>query len=333
MTKKLYTEEYVNNIALAIQAKTGTSDKYRISEMPAAIQAIDTGLRPEQFLDNWYHTLGVAKSLNTNYKLACWFRYPPVEPGYAMMYIGIIKSEYNFAMHPVSAIASEHGHLKHMHLFSDGATWVAGWNGSNFNTEVGQYGREIFYPIDSVEGWVVSGLSNASNDNISGTLFSMPSQFTSLGSGCHPFFTDNWGNGQIISMEQAMYNSKPKDFIKPTGYANVVDAYMLWADNRYYICMTTNTVDNPYYNTSNSKLYRNTSRVNTAYAVQFSGRGSTYTIPEYGVYNDTGSGWDGLSYQLEQLPVVILFNTMDIKDQNGNVLLEANCTLADMGIT
>lgn len=45
MTQKLYTEEYIQDIADAIREKNGAADLYRVSDMPAAIRTITTGLK------------------------------------------------------------------------------------------------------------------------------------------------------------------------------------------------------------------------------------------------------------------------------------------------
>lgn len=43
MSQKLYTESDIQNIADAIRYKNGSSDTYRVSDMPTAIRAIPTG--------------------------------------------------------------------------------------------------------------------------------------------------------------------------------------------------------------------------------------------------------------------------------------------------
>lgn len=43
MTQKLYTEAYIQNIADAIRASNGTTNKYKVSQMAEAIQALPVG--------------------------------------------------------------------------------------------------------------------------------------------------------------------------------------------------------------------------------------------------------------------------------------------------
>lgn len=45
---KAYLEDSVQNIALAIQVKIGSTDKYRIAEMADAIRSLSSGLHATQ---------------------------------------------------------------------------------------------------------------------------------------------------------------------------------------------------------------------------------------------------------------------------------------------
>lgn len=52
MSKRMYTEEYIQDIAAAIREKNKKTDKYTVSEMPAAIRALGGGLKETEIIIN-----------------------------------------------------------------------------------------------------------------------------------------------------------------------------------------------------------------------------------------------------------------------------------------
>ena len=52
MNKRMYTEQYIQDIADAIRDKNKKTDKYTVSEMPAAIRALGGGLKETQVIIN-----------------------------------------------------------------------------------------------------------------------------------------------------------------------------------------------------------------------------------------------------------------------------------------
>lgn len=94
--------------------------------------------------------------------------------------------------------------------------------------------------------------------------------------------------------------------------------------------------DNPfiYYNTTNGTINRgNRWTINgylpTIYTdLVFESSTTKMNVPTFVNYNNIGS----YSISISDLSKYIYFRTVDILDQNGNIILPKNCTLADLGI-
>lgn len=322
--KKLYTEQYIRDIADAIRSKTGTQDTYKVQYMAEAIDDLETGLSEEDFFDNWAETINSVTSLGGT---ECWRRYPSDGK-----WLGIVSSVFNFGAYIPSRLVTERGHITSIIFKNDYNAFFGGYISGSLNNNLAIYGRDIFKNIDSTEGTKVGYLEHDTDTAAFLTLYNMPGKFTSFGSNCHPFFTRHWGDGQTMSVFDALADTKPCDFITPGGYENVIAAYMLWDGSNYYICAHTDPGDIPYYNTTSELIFRNVTR-HTAYAMRLSGLGIVQTKITGNMYNDTGSHASGYSCSPANLPYYIPFSTFDIKDQDGNILYSANCTFADLGMS
>ena len=64
MTQKLYTEAYIQNIANAIRGLNKTTNKYKVSQMAEAIQAVSGGISANHLI------IGTASYTSSNLEVS-----------------------------------------------------------------------------------------------------------------------------------------------------------------------------------------------------------------------------------------------------------------------
>lgn len=145
----------------------------------------------------------------------------------------------------------------------------------------------------------------------------------------HPYVMTYAANNQKFTLQELEDNVKFTDlFDNTTLKALVPESSILGilfydAGDSSRFTLITSQSGLPVYNTNNNYL---------------SGMEGYYTqsISRYGIANiislDTSynAGW-GKTVSIEELPNYIVYNTVDIKDQNGNVVLPANCDISFFG--
>jgi len=191
-------------------------------------------------------------------------------------------------------------------------------------------GKSDYYPIDSQELGTASTISASDFGTLSlAPFYNRDNLFYNLSASNLPRTLSVYANRNVYAMKNFIEGFTFGDLFNVT-VTGASDAYLLYIadwDDVFNLCVITSDSDRFYYNRTNGQfiIQRNYwSRPGTfdwfATKQNISGQQSSSA---YYAYNMT----------VEQLQAAIYFNTCDILDENGEVVIPANCTLADMGIS
>lgn len=143
------------------------------------------------------------------------------------------------------------------------------------------------------------------------------------------------GSGDSYPKFKDFYTIPSQSTITGTKTAGYVMRGLFGAsanDNYWHICTDNDPLI--YYDTSNNTLVRGDRWVSSGYFTNFNLTSIWYeNKPQSNTPNPTRATGTGISsISVSNLGDYLYLRTVDILDQNGNVVLEANCTFADLGI-
>lgn len=212
---------------------------------------------------------------------------------------------------------------------------------NNTNT-VATDGRTNFYPIELSEyqySWSNVYWEDYSYDVTNLPFYSKKTKFVGLQqANTHPAIYNCFGDSKYHLFSDFINNSKIKDFVDFTLYYPVSDLKCVFLcqsigdgwSNIYWISLPKTS--QYYYDTDAGQfIFGNSSGSHTNDYIRYDTSTGTSKLNLSLTTSDNGLWHCTLTTQ--ELAAKIPFNTMDIKDQNGNVVLAANCTLADLGIS
>lgn len=320
VSKKLYTESYIQAIANAIRSKNGLTDTYKVSEMAAAIENIAVGISLETFIQN---------NLKTFLNLLGWtvnplsgFYYFPDNEHFVVV---PSKNGVHFTINTIGGNRTNGLSIEKLNISG------AGQNNMRFNSQwnmlnnIMATGVENYYPFDSAN-YNITNIIVVDRSLTHPILDKELTVFNLDTANILPLFANRMNNNKLL-LRDCLTGLKPNEIFNITGYGSFAytKAYMMYANNRVY-CAICDDNANVYIDSNDS--------VNSDSVLHCNGY---ITI----------SGWYSSSMnenlhtlsatQTNVSPAIctqseMLFNTADIKDTNGNVILPANCTLADFGL-
>lgn len=212
---------------------------------------------------------------------------------------------------------------------------------NNTNT-VATNGRTNFYPIELSEyqyNWSNVYWEDYSYDVTNLPFYNKLTKFVGLQqANTHPALYNCFGDSKYHLFSDFINNSKIKDFVNFTLYYPVSDLKCVFLcqsigsgwDNIYWISLPKTS--QYYYDTDAGEfIFGDSSGSHTNDYIRYDTSSGTSKLNLSLTSRDDGLWHCTLTPQ--ELSDKIPFNTMDIKDQNGNVILPANCTFEDLGIT
>ena len=327
--KKLYTERYVKAISDSIREKNGSTDTYTISQMSAAI----AGLADKwTVIKKWF-----AKANESRGNLASGLAYYPDGNTY-----GLIPTQASVRMGVTVEATQAHGlSVKYLSINNDeaGVPGIVGnlsdWGDDTVDNYVPYWltdfswgafsGYASSIDIDDLE-FLRTGRIQVSELSEVGTLpliYSILSGETAV---------------SVTDFKNALHTIKYKDIVDSSSYDNLP----------FDIDTITGFV---YHSTGDVQIISSTmsgagvGTFNTSTG-EYTGATGQYNILSSGLYglihdnlktyvDPTWTNWGVISgfgygiYTTEELAARILLHTEPIKDQNGNVVFPANCSISD----
>lgn len=308
----------LNDISDAINNKTGGSSLIPLGNMAAAINSIATGIPLIDYMSNLAENLAAVFGYST---FGYWFCKISDSTYLLSLSNGQIQIRFKLAggargsLALVIAVASaDGGYMKEP--FSNASLYPSG--------------KSDYYPIDSQELGTASDIDSSEFGTLStAPFYNRENVFYNLSSSNLPRTLSYFANRNAASMKNFIEGFTFGDLFNVT-VTGATDAYLLYIydwDNAINLCVITSDSNRFYYNRSTGQFIiqrcywsRPTSWSWFATKQNISGQQSSSSYYAY-------------SMTIEELEAAIYFNTCDILDENGDVVIPANCTLADMGIS
>lgn len=330
--KKLYTESYIADIADSIRHKNGTSNTYKISEMSAAIDGLADKWTAAK---KWF-----ARCNESREGLASGIAYYPdantygLIPTYTQIRLGAefgadqTKGFYPRYLSINSDQAGTNGMVGNLSDWGDDVleNYVPFWL-TDF-TFGGFKGYQQHILIDDLE-FLESGYIQASEISQEDSL---PTLYNAL---------SGERSVSVNAFKNAIKSIKYKEIIADDAYdtlpfdIDTITGFIYYSTGEVLILSSTisgATVGT--YDTSNNLYSGGTGQYNIL-GSDSSGINGIITNTTRKVYKASWTNWGVVgeykkgTKTLEQLSSQVLLHTDDIKDQNGNVILPANCQVSD----
>ena len=306
----------LNDISDAINSKTGGSGLIPLANMAAQINSIIVGASHLDIIDI---SIRIVKDIQGSSYANGYFIFYPDNTHYVLVPTRALP---NIAL----AFFLARGSLK---LRVGIQTYD---QGSDYNTNLFTVGKNIYEP------WFYSDYTSKNSpfpgfstynlvDDLpfKNMLFKAVNPDTSR---LHPLIPANLG----FTFQSLDNNLKFTDLFDPTalkayiGSTPIVGVLVFrryLSNTDFGIMVVTTQAGLPVYNTVNEAI-GNTTGYYTEGSISY-----RYTKISLSTAYNTGYN---SSVSLQELPDYIVFNTVDIKDQNDNVVLQANATLEDFGL-
>ena len=320
---KLYREKDIQDIAVALGRDV------TVSEMADTIESMGFGVNLETF---------IANNLANNARIAGFtnpltIHFINTKDKYSIFILMNSDYVFKFGLDTLSARGVINPLLE-----------ISNPNGirCNLTSDFAINGRDNFVPFELIEyqnSWTNLVKTDYDYDLSNLPFYNKRSKIKGLvQANTHPVIYDFFGDEEYHVFSDMVNNLTFKDFINFTIPYSVQDLTGLmyinnlsssWFRN-YWVAIPNSSECR--YDTANGKfIFGASSGSNTNGYVK-------YTPEINATKNDVNlSSIDNGLWQTtitpENLATKVLFNTMDIKDENNNVILAANCTLADLGIT
>ena len=269
-----------------------------------------SGLTVDQFYNNQTVTLGKVLSSTPGYESA--FIYNPSNNAYNIL---ALKEKAKFGL-----IIKEitRGLIVPYLAFEQ----------SNYAPDIGSSfestGKELFYPIDSTE--LLSHTFFRYNTQRIDTIpyYNVPSRVINIDTAnSHPVALKEFGNGQVGSLKHMIESVTIKDWytIVPNA-SHTISWYCVYLyRGKYYMAYGLDDADQWTYDTLNDGVTR------YSFYYQELSTNAGYIYSKY-VVQSFPSQTGGANIPVDD----IRFNSFDILDENGTVIIPSNCTLSDIGI-
>ena len=345
-TIKLYTEQWISDIGEAINLITGSNDTYTTREMSDALSNIKndiddigdaindviggTGDIPlsqmsllieglanlDTFIDNVGDILANIQGWS-NYNL--WVYLVDSTHYFVLIFKDPIKIGFKFLSTRGDLFFtcwwSTTNGLAHESYFI--------WATSDISTGLAATGRENFYPIDSTEG-ALSIYLDEITDLTSAAFYTRPNRYGTLDNDNINLVKTYWGDGEYHIFSDFASRVKIGDIFNITN-SGMTNAYLIFIpDWERYISLLAidNNSNRIVYNRSEGKIY--------IYKCYW------YNLTDDVYWTKTNitlreSGHDQYVYSITEAALrnAIILNSIDILDENGNIVIAANCTASD----
>ena len=339
-TVKLYTEEYVNELIRKIQEITDSQDQVTISgasavaetiqeqitevvevvntvtggsgniplsELPAAVNNV-AGINEHNYIINNIH------AFNEN---GGGFIYYPDDDHYNL---SCTTNALIMRLLMESTGTRSNGVKYHFDIISaSGNCW---YNSGS--------GKKTFYPTinnDLTYAASYMGYGSEWSDETIKTFYNVDSWFYNLADNNLPVVKNVFGNEKKAKISSLLTSLKVKDLYEITtqNVAGVILLYLPSWEGSNSLLWVQDIANGVYYDTSDNTFHI---RPQFWYG-NIGGTKLNNKDTRSGLYRTRSYSYN---VTLETLTEAMIFNTYDIKDQNGNVVIPANATLADFGL-
>ena len=307
----------LDDISDAINTKTGGSSLIPLNDMAAAIASIQTGLPLIDYMSNLAANLAAVWGYST---YGFWF----LKTSDDHYLLAIISGEIQIQLKLGSASRGVLSWL--INITNDSHSYSR----SPFNASLYPTGKSDYYPIDSTELSVVQDINSGDYGTLSSAPFyNRDNVFYGLSETNLPRTLSVLANRNVVTMKNFIEGFKFGDY-----FTNVVsgatDAYLLYIDawdNVINLCTITSDSNRFYYNRTSGQFI--IQRCYWARPTSFNYSASKQNISG----QQSSSGYYAYTMTIEQLEAAIYFNSCDILDENGDLVIPANCTPEDLGIS
>ena len=352
---KLYEEQKISNIGESIQAIMGSSSTYTTEEMSSTLQTARGCL--DDINDAINEIAGYAPGTVINISdMAEAIQVETVSINTFITNCVIsLGDAFQYSSYGGCIFRYDHKHYLIASIMGQGATlaislsrstrnnlmydirWLANGGSSRLyfiNTSTSMYsqGREIWNPIDTNSFFGASRTWAGNGDEYSGGTNNQPfydkdCYFYNLSSNNLPVILEKYGNGNSLSIKDLLSNIVIFKDMFTISIAGVVGIVVINLSS---------------WESANSVLYI-TDMNNQVYYIQSSGqfyiRSGFYwgNLTEDFLHskNPVAANWRTRNYaysvSIADLTSAVIWNTYDILDENGNVVIPANATLESLG--
>lgn len=312
MGLKLYDENDVQNIANAIREK-GVSGNFKMAEMPNAISQISGG---GSFSIEDFTNIQYKRYFNDN-DLSYWYYYPDddhyvVSIGRGPMSLGVWIYDYGRGYYIADITAK--------------ATGLIYLTSEYLNSDLSKSGRikDCMYFPNDLDYW---NSYYAAADSYNQTIYRNPgvkSLFRNTSTN-FPILSSRYENDKKVEIKDMLVNFKPKDIIEFNTSATLTKGYLVYIPGWESVLSFIGCTDEQAglsYNSANKKI--------TISKCYWANPG-IYRTPLYerSFRNLSLAGRDSYTYDLEDPVGAIYWNSEDILDENGNVVVPKNCDITD----
>lgn len=307
----------LNDISDAINNKTGGSSLIPLGNMAAAINSIETGIPLIDYMANLAENLAAIWGYAT---YGFWF----FKTGDDHYLLNVSNGQIQIRFRLIGATRGA------LSLIIAVASADGGYIQESLSPGLYPTGKSDYYPLDSREFSTASDVDAAEFGTLaSAPFYNRDNVFYNLSSTNLPRTLSVFANRNVVTMKNFIEGFKFGDLFY-CSVSGATDAYLLYIDawdNVINYCTITSDSNRFYYN-----------RTTGQFIIQrcYWARPAAYAwfAEKQGIGGQqSSSGYYAYSMTIEQLQAAIYFNTCDILDENGDVVIPANCTLADMGIS